>query len=521
MNPADKLTAARRHYDLAAAAHRSDKLAEAARHYGEVHKLFADHPGALHGLGLIALREHRYGDAAGFLRKAGRAAPHNEAIQTDLGQALLRLGRYKDALQTLRKVLETQPENIAALGFAGDALSILGNTDDAQTAFRKILALEPNNAAAQFGLGNVLIQLGRMEDGRTALERAIALAPKRATYHRALAELERFAEGDSRLPALESLARDEQGLPDDQKIELHFALAKAYDDLGRADAAFAHLETGNRIRRQMVAYDEAAVADLFAELKEAFTAERLRHAPGEASAAPIFVVGMPRSGTTLVEQILSSDPFVLGAGELTHVQELIAEGLSGEHYPSNIATLLDAALARFGKDYLRRLGKLPSGVRRVVDKFPGNFQHIGLIHLTLPNAKIIHVHRDPMDTCFSCYSKLFLNGLNYTYDLGELGRYYRLYESLMTHWRTVLPGGVMLDVQYETLVGDFENQARRIVQFCGLGWSERFLSFHENDRAVRTHSQAQVRQPLFASSIGRWRRYEPHLKPLRDALGHA
>jgi hypothetical protein len=167
------------------------------------------------------------------------------------------------------------------------------------------------------------------------------------------------------------------------------------------------------------------------------------------------------------------------------------------------------------------LGKLPRGIRHVIDKFPGNFQHLGLIRLALPNAKIIHVRRDPMDTCFSCYSKLFLNGLNHAYDLGELGRYYRLYDSLMAHWRRVLPEVAMLEVQYETLVNDFENQTRRIVDFCGLAWSERFLAFHKNDRAVRTHSQAQVRQPLFASSIGRWRNYEKHLTPLRDALGQA
>jgi tetratricopeptide (TPR) repeat protein len=514
MTPAERLSTARQHYELAVAAHRQGKFAEAGRHYAEVHRLFPEHPGALHGLGLIALRENRYADAAGWLGPASKAAPDNPAIRNDLGQALLQLGRYEEALKSFRAALRIAPENAAALNGAGDALNILGRPDEAQTAFNRILSRDAGNAAAHFGLASALSQTGKTAEARAELEHAIAIAPGRATYHRALADIARFAENDPRLPPLEALVRDEQKLPDDQKVELHFALAKAYDDLKRTDAAFSHLEKGNALRRRLVLYDENVVADFFAALKVAFPAERLQRADdGEASAVPIFIVGMPRSGTTLVEQILASDPSVVGAGELTHLQDLIVEGFAGQNYPLNIENT-----RRLGEEYVRRLGKLPPGIKHVVDKFPGNFQHIGLIRLALPNAKIVHVRRDPMDTCFSCYSKLFLNGLNHTYDLGELGRYYRMYDALMAHWRSALPEGTMLDVQYETLVGDFENQVRRVVEFCGLAWSERFLSFHENGRAVRTHSQAQVRQPLFTTSIGRWRTYEKHLKPLRDAL---
>ncbi|HEY2034584.1 MAG TPA: sulfotransferase [Rhizomicrobium sp.] len=518
MTPAERLSSAKQHYELAVAAHRRDKLAEAGRHYGEVHRLFPEHPGALHGLGLIALREHHYPEAVDHLQQACRAARDNSAVRCDLGHALLALGRYEEALSSFRAVLRAQPGNIAALSGAGDALNILGRTEEALTVFRKILAIDANNAAAHFGTANALLQSGETAEARAALERAIALAPKCAAYHRTLAEMARFEDGDPRLAALEALAREEQSLPDEQKAELHFALAKAYDDLNRNDDAFAHLEKGNRLRRKLIAYDERLVADFFADLPTRFTAERLQRRAGDMSDVPIFVIGMPRSGTTLVEQILSSDASVLGAGELSHVQNMIAEDFAGKNYPRDAATLPDVALARFGKEYLRRLGELPAGIKHVVDKFPGNFQHIGLIHLALPNAKIIHVRRDPIDTCFSCYSKLFLNGLNYTYDLGELGRYYRMYDALMAHWRSVLPEGAMLEVQYETLVGDFENEVRCIVDYSGLAWNERFLSFHRNERAVRTHSRSQVRQPLFTTSIGRWRRYEAHLKPLLDAL---
>lgn len=516
MTPAEHLSSAKQQYELAVVAHRQNRLADAARHYGEVRRLFPDHPGALHGLGLVAMRENRFGDAVAHLRQADKNTRGNPAIRCDLGHALLNLGLYEEALRSFRSVLQAQPTNIAALSGAGDTLNVLGRTDEALRAFRTVLSIDPDNAAAHFGTGNALAQLGNTADARIALERAAALAPKRAAYHRALAELAPFREDDPRLAPMETLARE--NLPEDQKAELHFALAKAYDDLGRTEPACDHLKKANALRRQAVTYDEGIVASFFADLKAVFTPERVQRAPGGESSLAIFIVGMPRSGTTLIEQILCSDPSVLGAGELTHVQDQIAEGLAGEDYPHGIAVLTDQAFAGFGKEYLRRLGKLPRDIRHVVDKFPGNFQHIGLIHLALPNAKIIHVRRDPMDTCFSCYSKLFLNGLNYTYDLGELGRYYRMYEALMAHWRSVLPDGAMLEVQYEALVNDFEAEARRLVDYCGLEWSDRFLSFHENERAVRTHSQAQVRQPLFTSSIGRWRRYEAYLNPLRGAL---
>ena len=517
MTPAERLSSAKRQYELAMAAHRQNRLTDAARHYGEVRHLFPDHPGALHGLGLVAMRENRFGDAVAHLRQADKNTRGNPAIRCDLGHALLNMGQYGEALRSFRSVLQTQPTNIAALSGAGDALNILGRPDDALRAFRTILSIDPNNAAAYFGTGNALLQLGNAAEARTALERAVALAPKRAAYHRALAEIAPFSVGDPRLAPMEALARE--NLPDEQKTELHFALARAYDDLGRVEAAFEHLKKANTLRRRQVTYDEGIVAGFFSDLKAAFTPERMQRASGDASSLPIFVVGMPRSGTSLVEQILASDPSVLGAGELTAVQDLIAEGTAGKDYPRD--TLPDSAFVKFGREYLRRLGKLPRDVRHVVDKFPGNFQHVGLIHLALPNAKIVHVRRDPMDTCFSCYSKLFLNGLNHTYDLGELGRYYRVYDALMAHWRSVLPDGTMLEVQYETLVNDFQNEARRLVEYCGLEWNDRFLSFHENERAVRTHSREQVRQPLFTSSIGRWRRYEAHLTPLREALDQA
>jgi tetratricopeptide (TPR) repeat protein len=458
---------ARRDYETAVALHRQGRLVEAEQLYEVLRCTYPAHPGVLHGLGLIALGTGRYGVAA----------------------------------ERFSGVLSEDPAYGPALLGLGDALAVLGRTDEAHDAFARLLLADPKSAAGYFGLGGVLAQLGKFDAARAAYETAIALAPKNARYHRALAEIARFSDGDPRLVALESLARE--ALPDDQQVELHFALGKAYDDLQHDEAAFGHWRRGNTLKRRLVPYDEAAVANFFKSMRETFTPEVLRAAKGDPSALPVFVVGMPRSGTSLVEQILASHPDIHGAGEMLTLPEVI-DG----------ASLDDAA--EIGARYVEAIAKLAPGAKRIADKLPANFRLIGWIKLTLPNARIIHVRRDPRDTCFSCYSKLFLNGLNYTYDLGELGRYHKLHDALMMHWRAVVPD--MLEVQYETLVGDFEAQARRIVAYCGVGWDARCLNFHETERAVRTLSQHQVRAPLFASGIGRWKRYEPWLGPLLEAL---
>lgn len=511
---------AKQHYEQAVALHRQDKLAEAEQKYLLVQRVYPEHPGVLHGLGLICLRAGRLEEAAVLLGRAAAAAPQNAPILCDLGTAYLMLGRYDEANRCFEDALTTLPGHSAALMGLGDTLAILGRPIEAQAAFEKLLAIEPNSAAAHFGIGTLLTQLGRFAEARDAFERAVALSPRHPAYQRALAETGPFRKSDARLPVLEALSQDEDSFPDAQKVELHFALWKAYDDLGLHERAFEHLRLGNTIKRSLVAYDETSVAEFFREIASNFTPEILqsKRGAGHRSGLPIFVVGMPRSGTSLVEQILASHPDVVGAGELLFLNDLLADDRAGEEYPRSIASLSDKSLRALGRLYAERVSALAPDARRIVDKLPANFRHIGLIHLALPDARIIDVRRDPVDTCFSCYSKLFLNGLNYTYDLGELGRYHKLYERLTAHWRAVLPEGVLLDVQYEALIDDLAGQAQRIVAFCGLDWDDRCLAFHETARPVRTLSQLQVRQPLFKTSIGRWRPYEPWLKPLLDAL---
>ena len=550
----DARFSAQQHFEAGNALHRTNKLTEAEEHYLAALRVEPQHPGALHGEGLICIQRGQIGEAADFFLRAVAAAPRDAEIRYHLGLTLAQLGRPEDAARQFEAALQLTPdfadasyhlgkacqalgrheeavyrfeavlalrrEDAAALMGLGETLAILGRYAEAERAYEKMLARDAKNAAAHFEIGNVKKQLGQFAEARGAFERAVALSPKRPAFHRALAETERFAENDPRLTKLEELERDENSLPDNEKVELHFALAKAYDDLKRYDPAFEHLQKGNRIYRQLVPYDEQAVFDFFHEIAKAFTPAAMdaKHGMGHPSDVPVFVVGIPRSGTTLVEQILASHPDVFGAGELLFMQDLILGGYAGADYPADLASLPPDTLRRFGGFYATRIGSLAPQAKRIVDKLPANFRHLGLIHLALPNAHIIHIQRDPLDTCFSCYSKLFASGLNYTYDLGELGRYYKAYAALMAHWRAVLPQDVMLEVQYETLVGHFAEEAKRIVAFCGLEWDERCLTFYETKRAVRTLSEFQVRQPLFKSSIGRWRYYEKWLQPLIDAL---
>ena len=281
---------------------------------------------------------------------------------------------------------------------------------------------------------------------------------------------------------------------------------------------------GNALKRSEVNYDEVAFQRVLRVIADRFDSnllERFRGV-GDPSPTPIFIVGMPRSGSTLVEQILASHPQVHAAGELTNMIRVVesASDCDGRPvaFPAGVGVLGADDLRRLGHDYLASLPALAGGQTRITDKAPGNFLRVGLIRLILPNARIIHTLRDPVETCVSCFSKLFASGVTFSYDLAELGRHYRGYRELMTHWQSVLPAGAMLDVSYEAVVDNLEEQARRMIDFCGLRWDDRCLRFHETDRPIATSSNVQVRRPLYRSSLARWRRYEAHFEPLLAEL---
>ena len=324
---------------------------------------------------------------------------------------------------------------------------------------------------------------------------------------------------------MEKLASDSASLPRADQIGLRFALGKAYEDIGHFGRAGQNLLTANSLKRRELEYDEAATLSMFERIRATFTDKLVRQKRGQGNPSPdpIFIVGMPRSGTTLVEHILASHPSVFGGGERLYLHEIVAglriAGSSAASFPENIPIMTSAELRQVGQRYLQLLRALAPTAAYITDKLPTNFHLVGLIHLALPNARIIHVHRDPIDTCFSCFSKLFYKGQLFSYDLAELGHYYRAYTVLMDHWRSVLPDGAMLDVRYEDLIADFESQVRRLITYCKLEWDQACFSFHKTQRPVRTASAIQVRQPIYRSAVGRGRSFEHMLSPLINALG--
>lgn len=527
--------AALAHQNLGVVLARMNRLEEALVCYRRALALKPDDAGVQMNLGVALVQMDRLDEAVTWLRRALALDPDNPRIHMNLGNALLkqaalgsvplRSGRRAAAADCYRQVVVLCPGDAAAYHNLGIALLHLDRLEEAAGAFGQALALRPADAETLNNLGVALFRLGRLDEAAACYGQALVLKPEYVEAHFNQSEVRRFRPGDPELAALEALAADADGLSSGQAVHLHFALGKALEDVGEHARAFGHFLAGNAARRRLLAYDEAALRAQFSRMAAVFEAglfDRCRGG-GDSSSVPVFVVGMPRSGSTLVEQILASHPQVLGAGELTDLAEVAKFGLGPDQpeapFPDYLGRLDRAALGRLGRAYLARLPALPPGRTRITDKMPDNFMLIGLIRLILPEARIIHTVRDPVDTCVSCFSKLFTEAQEFSFDLAELGRYYRWYHALMAHWRRVLPPDSLIEVRYEALVDDLETQARRLIGSCGLPWDPRCLSFHETRRAILTASAVQVRQPLFRGSIGRWRRYRPYLQPLLAELG--
>ncbi len=473
-----------------------------------------------------ALRDlKRPEEALASYERALALRPENAVTLNNRGGAFIDLKRFEEALASCDKALAVIPAYAEALVNRGVALAGLNRPAEALASYDRAIAVNPRLADAYDGKGLTLLELGRSSEASQAIERAIELAPRRPRFYYHLGESRRFSPDEPQVAAMEALAREMPACTDDERIELSFALGKALADLGQHERSFQLLLDGNARRRRQLVYNEAGALGLLERTRAAFTVARIRESAGAGgrSPAPRFVIGMPRSGTTLIEQILASHARVFGAGESNAFDDAIAalgDGGRALYFPEIASLLSGAQLSRLGADYVRRIvAEAPAGAERIVNKMLKNFRHLGLIHLALPNARIIHARRDPVDTCLSCFSKMFVDNLPYTYDLAELGRYYRAYEAVMAHWRDALPQGVMLEVRYEEVVADLEGQARRILTHCGLEWDSRCLAFHGTERPVRTASASQVRQPIYGSSVGRRRAYEPFIAPLLEGLG--
>jgi tetratricopeptide (TPR) repeat protein len=498
--------------------------AEAEAAYRQALAIKPDDPSVLNNLALALKDGERFDEASAVLERSLSLDPNNVKTLTYL--ALLRLDqkRSADAEMAAQRALTLARDDPEAINTMGLVRYEQQNLDDALGCFRRAIALKPDFADAHNNIGNLLKERGQLVAACEAYERAIALEPGEVAYYVNFVDAKNFAAGDPHLVAMEAIARTRHNLTDTAQYQLNFSLAKAYDDIGRYDDAFGCMLQANKVKRKRIAYDEAGTLGSLERLRAAFDQGLFEPNRGGGchSSLPVFVIGMPRSGTTLIEQILASHPAIHGAGELSDFDQLAKQmrDMGGKPFrlPEDAQVLRPGDLLKLGESYVAGLQRLAPGAERVTDKMPANFLYAGLIHLALPRARIIHVLREPRDTCLSCYSKLFTEEQNFTYDLGELGRYYRKYAELMEHWRAVLPEGRMLEIRYEDVIADLEGMARRLVDHCGLDWDPRCIAFHEARRPVRTASAAQVRRPIYRTSLGRWRAYEPHLAPLLAEL---
>ena len=515
-------------YNLGNALRACGLHAEAVEAYAEALALRPGYAEAHNNQGVALKLMGRFQAAAEAFARAIQARHDYGEAYSNLGAALQSLGRHSEALQAYQGAIAISPGLAQAYNNLGTVLKDMGRYPQAQAAFAEGLALAPDHADTLINSGITLAELGQVPEAMRMLDRALEVAPGSAQAWQARGDLKTFTADDPDIARMDALLRaaDRHRLDVEDRARLAFTLGKAWLEIGDADQAFAYLDRGNRLKRSSIEFDGEGSGRWMARIAQAFPqAEIARLAGrGDPSELPIFIVGMPRSGSSLVEQILASHPLVHGAGELDLVERQIRwasrDGQSLD-FPWPIKALPEAAVAAMGARYVAQLSAFAPGRPRVIDKLPGNFHFAGLIHAMLPNARIIHCARDPVDTCLSCYSKLFSDGQHFTYDQVELGRYYRDYQGLMRHWRAVLPSDRFMDLQYEDLIEDQQGQTRRLLAFLGLDWDEACLNFHQTERAVRTASVTQVRRPLYRSSVERWRPYAPHLGPLLGALGVA
>ena len=507
-----------------AAEHQKEgRLEEAERIYRRVLRDNPRNVDALRLLALIALGADKPDDAETLLLRATEIAPDFLLALLDLGRLRKDQDRFGEALECFDRVIALEPEQVQAHFLRAGTLARASFTQEAIEAYRKCLGLKPAHYGALLGLGHVLKAVGDYEGAVASYKACIREAPDSGETYWSLANLKTYFFDDAMVAEMERRVAS-QGDNVRSEVNFLFALGKAYEDRGEHERAWDYYHRGNATHRMQVQYDPVQAEVMSDRLVSVYTPEFIESlsGAGDPDPSPIFILGLPRSGSTLLEQILATHTQVEGTAELPYVGRL-ATSLSlnrkdGVNYPEAMRELAPTNVAALGREYLA-LARMHrrSGASRFVDKMPNNFTNVGLIALMLPNAKIVDARRHPLDACLSNYRQLFAKGQNFTYDLTEIGEYYLQYQRMMDHWARVLPGRV-LTVQYEEVVGDFEAQVRRLLDFCGLPWQDACLRFYESERPVRTPSAEQVRQPIYDRSIGHWKHYEHQLGELIEVL---
>jgi tetratricopeptide (TPR) repeat protein len=480
---------------------------------------------AIRMLAEVAARLERYADAENLLARCLELAPGFSAARRNYATVLHRQYKQVPALEQVELLLAKDPHDPTCRNLKAAILGGLGRYEESIELYAAVLAQYPHQEKVWLNYGHALKTAGRQEEGIAAYRRCLTLAPRTGAAYWSLANLKTFRFESSDVAAMRAqLAGDDLAL--DDRVQVHFALGKALEDVADYEEAFQHYSEGNRLRRSRAAYDAQRTTARLERSRQILTREFFlaRDGYGADAADPIFIVGLPRAGSTLLEQILASHSAVEGTMELPDIISM-ARGLAAEArgrpspYPALLGDLTASQCRALGGRYVAQT-RVQRRTQKpyFVDKMPNNFAYLGFIHLILPHAKIIDARRHPLACCFSVFKQYFARGQEFAYDLDDLGRYYRDYVALMSHFDNVLPGRVHR-VIYESLIEDTETQVRRVLDYCGLPFEADCLRFYENERAVRTASSEQVRKPIYRDALEQWRHFEPWLGPLRAALG--